>query len=96
MTSATSDLDPAVVEAGARAWFGHSEDAEMLGLTYDDLDDETRESMTVPVEWILTAALPILREQIAREVEARTPDGRKSQAFCAGMDRAARIVRGDS
>ncbi|MDQ8040625.1 hypothetical protein RDI86_02025 [Cellulosimicrobium sp. XJ-DQ-B-000] len=33
------------------------------------------------------------RERIARNIEAKTPDGRKSAAFCAGMDRAARIVR---
>ncbi len=33
------------------------------------------------------------RERIAQAIKAKTPDGRKSQAFCAGMDRAVRIAR---
>jgi len=32
------------------------------------------------------------RERIAHNIAAKTPDGRKSAAFCAGMDRAARIA----
>ncbi|KRD36825.1 hypothetical protein ASE27_10235 [Oerskovia sp. Root918] len=35
-----------------------------------------------------------IRERIAQDINDKTPDGRKSQAFCAGMDRAARIARG--
>lgn len=37
-----------------------------------------------------------VRIAIARDIERLTPDGRRSQAFCAGMDRAARIAEGDN
>lgn len=47
---------------------------------------------------IVTAAAPLIeaqvREQVAREIEARTTTTAGSQAFRAGMDRAARIARG--
>jgi hypothetical protein len=49
-----------------------------------------------PEAWphIAIAVSAAIREQIAAEIEAATPDGKRSQAFCAGMDRAARIARG--
>lgn len=34
-----------------------------------------------------------VRDTIVRDIERLTPDGRRAQAFCAGMDRAARIAR---
>lgn len=47
----------------------------------------------------LAAALPHIREQIAQEIEAAVStiwqrEGNTDDAWCSGLDRAARIVRG--
>lgn len=69
------------VEAFKKAW--HEADAE------GDVGNRVARG--------LAAAAPHIAEQAlldaAKEIAAKTPDTRLSQAYCAGMDRAARIVR---
>jgi hypothetical protein len=88
----SDDLTAKAVEKAAQAmWEQVHGEGTWADRPFPPLAQMHRDAATVAV----AAAVPIIREQVAREIEARVDEPRPSLlGFEHGMQRAARIARG--
>lgn len=90
------DLQSAIVAAARAMWDHTFEDGFWDSMTHDG---ENAQHCLLNAELALRAALPLLRERLAREIEAARTDRRDAaeDAFLTwrdGMEEAAALVRG--
>lgn len=93
------------VEAAARAMFGEEQCDRRQMLDVDGnwesrLDERDQDEYRAMARAALSAALPILREELAKEIEAVIDAAPEVFSLCAdwvdGMTHAGNVVRGDS